>query len=198
MTVSRARILFPVLCASFLVAALAGYGCGSSSSSNAALCQQGCDKVASLCFAEAGAEGATIKMECLASCNSQPKNCTNQAAIDSAAQACLAKTTCTDLQNCSIPACVGGTGAGGTTGGAGTSGGGGTTGSAGTSGGGGTTGSAGTSGTAATCADLLACCNAASTANKANCMTAYTAAMGNGGDATCASVLAAIKSTYCP
>ncbi|HEX3901547.1 MAG TPA: hypothetical protein VH853_01785 [Polyangia bacterium] len=94
--------------------------------------------------------------------------CSNQSAIIDAGNACLAKTTCAELEACAatVPQCAGGaggasgTGTGGTNGAAGTSGSGGATGSAGTSG---AAGGGGTAATCAACANAPACCTAIAT-----------------------------------
>jgi hypothetical protein len=218
MTSSRARIAFPFLCSLFVFGALAGYGCGGSSSGTdaVALCNQFCNKYNSLCAVDAGP--INISIDCATTCtpamvSQKTTNCPNSSAIISATQACVNKTTCTDLTTCAagIPQCS--SGAGGTSGGAGTSGSAGTSGAAGTtgsggrgaagatgSGGRGAAGTTGTGGTGATgtCADLLACCNATTNATlKSACMTSYTTVMSMG-DATCGQILAQIKSAYCP
>ncbi|HZL16300.1 MAG TPA: hypothetical protein VFG23_01015 [Polyangia bacterium] len=132
--------------------------CGSSSSGDVvALCQQGCDKAVA-CEPDAGSIGATEAAACKSSCTTQTASttkCTNAAAIESAAKACLAMD-CSSYQAClgALPACEGGgSGGSGGTGGA----------NGGTSGGGaGATGSGGTSGTAgcASCDKAATCCAA--------------------------------------
>src|SRR5260221_14166626 len=73
--------------------------CSSSSSGNGpggntALCNQGCDK-AGTCFADAGAFGQSIVMQCKDGCNNPSnQNCTNQAAITTKQQECLAIPYC--------------------------------------------------------------------------------------------------------
>ena len=155
-------------------------GCGSSSSSGnfAADCMKGCARTVP-CEADAG---LPITMaECVQSCTNSGKTssgatCTNSAAMENAAEACLSKTTCADLETCletTIPTCAGGTG--GTSGtGTGGSGAGANGGSSGATGGttgatGGTTGATGGatgtggSGTVASCAvcdKAASCCTA--------------------------------------
>jgi len=156
---------------SFLVAGFAlgaVQGCGSSSSSGTnimSVCMQGCTKYVP-CLADAGFPETVA--ECVQSCTASASNdggtCSNESAIISAAQACAAKTTCSELEACSatIPDCVtsGSTGTGGTGGSHATGGTSGATG--GTSGAtGGTSGAAGGSGTTADCSvctKAAACC----------------------------------------
>jgi hypothetical protein len=216
MTRSRTRSFFTFLAVSFVAAAAAGYGCGSSSSSSSdavALCNNFCNKFNTLCVADAG---LGVSIDCATQCtpsmvSQKTTACTNSAAIISATNTCLSKTTCTDLEACTatIPQCTATSGSGGASGGAGTSGAAGTTGAGGHAGATGSAGNgaAGTSGTAgngaggasgATCADLLACCNATTNATlKSACMTSYTTVMSMG-DAVCGQILTSIKASYCP
>src|SRR5438105_2687074 len=138
-------------------AAIGLQACSSKSSGNGpagttALCNQACDK-AGACFGDAG---ASIAAQCKASCNDPAKqNCTNQAAITTKANECLAIADCDPYLQCiqSIPDCQGGSTATGT-GAAGSSG------TTTTTGAGGATGSGG-SGPGATCAACTksdACC----------------------------------------
>lgn len=125
----------------FVVGTMQGCGGSSGGSDFKSLCNQGCDKAAS-CQGDADATTiAQFKMQCQASCNAQPTNCTNESARVSAAKACLAMSDCTAAGECAlgIPPCQNGTG--------------GTTGSGGGGGAGGTTGTGGTSGGAWTCMD---------------------------------------------
>ncbi len=157
---------------SFLVAGFAFgamQGCGSSSSgSYAETCMQGCAKILP-CEADAGF--TETMAQCVQGCTqsamtSAGGTCKNAAAMQSAANACLAKTTCIDLLACgaTIPACEtsgtggsSGTGTGGTSGATGgTSG----TGTGGTTSTGGTSGAAGGSGTGncSVCTKAASCC----------------------------------------
>jgi hypothetical protein len=145
----KSLVVRSLLMAGFVLGAVQGCGSSSSSSGNyAQTCMQGCAKTVP-CEADAG---IPITMsECVMACTmsamtSSGGTCTNAAAMQSAAQACLSKTTCTDLLACglTIPPCEGG--AGGANGAAGKGGGAGTSGSAGKAGGAGTSGSAGKSG----------------------------------------------------
>jgi hypothetical protein len=229
--------MMPFLSARFCLLMVSGsllLACGGSRSSTTddavALCKQGCAKSSALCFADAGATGTAGEAVCESSCATDAPGrasmCSNAAAIIAAAKICLARTTCADLQTCSLslPACVGvAGGTGGSPGGTGgTLGAGGTGGSAGTAGAGAGTGgqSAGTGGStgagtggafffdasipsfdggSGTCADLLNCCNAiSSTSNKALCLAGYTQVNPNG-DASCGAVYAGLKqSGACP
>jgi hypothetical protein len=136
--------------------------------------------------------------DCVQSCTDSAKTssggtCTNEAAIQSAANACLSKTTCTDLLACgaSIPQCQGGgtggssgTGTGGTTGAAGSHGTGGATST------GGTNGAAGGSGSAdcALCDKAQACCVAVLTlGGQSTASCTYSAASCNSAGAAQAS-----------
>jgi hypothetical protein len=177
--------------------------CGSSSKTNGgdvvASCKQACPKVATLCAADLGTDAATARAVCETLCTSTGpqagRTCTNSAEIIAASEGCSNKATCAEYMTCSqsIPACMGSSGSGGSSG-AGTGGraGGG---SGGTSGGG--TGGAGgaTAGTA--CADLLACCNRSTNPQvMAGCMAQYTNVMAMG-DSACAQALA-ILLPACP
>ncbi len=187
------------------VGALLWSACGGDSDGDSndavAVCKQGCTKIQSLCFPDAG--GTT---DCDANCAPRDGGggggtCTNQDEITAAAKACLDKNTCTDLLTCSaaIPDCQRDPSGAGGSGGSGGTGGGGSGGAGGSSGtGGGGTGGAGGSSGGGTCADLLACCNAATTDQiKSACMTAYNAVMGQG-DAACGPVLMSLKASVCP
>jgi hypothetical protein len=84
-------------------------GCGSSSSSDLkALCKQGCDKV-NTC-----APGFIDPATCKSGCDSMNFNCTNSAAVASAANNCLSMA-CAGFLACDVPDCE--TGAGGSGGG---------------------------------------------------------------------------------
>jgi hypothetical protein len=89
-------------------------GCGSSSSSGSnvqALCMKSCDK-ASACIVDAGLGGG-ITLDCTAQCKvgadgGIQENCTNEAAIESAINACLAMTNCAAYLGCistNVPDC---------------------------------------------------------------------------------------------
>ena len=166
-------------------------GCGSSSSSGnfAETCMQGCAKIIPC---EAALGYTQTMADCVQSCTDSAKTssggaCTNAAAMESAASACLSKTACADLLACgaSIPPCAGGgtggssgTGTGGTKGTGGSSG----TGTGGTTGTGGATGAAGGSGTAgcAVCDKAQTCCVAALTlAGQSTASCTYSAASCN-------------------
>jgi hypothetical protein len=140
-------------------------GCSSSGSSNVqALCEQGCDKITS-CFADSGAGIGQTAAQCKQNCTSpdgsatNPQNCTNQAAINSAYQACL-NGTCGQFLTCAaaLPACQRSGGTGGASGGlGGTSGG-----LGGSSGGtGGASGGSDAGVSCAICTKLDTCCVAA-------------------------------------
>ncbi|MES1206212.1 MAG: hypothetical protein ABUS79_09770 [Pseudomonadota bacterium] len=196
-------------------------GCGGSDKADpVALCKQGCSKGISLCFADAGAFGATAQAACESNCTSQSttggKPCANSNAQIAAYKVCQAKTTCDELTACAatIPACEGGGssgtggasgstgGASGSTGGASGTGGraGGSTGGASGTGGraGGSTGGAGGAAGGGECAALLACCNASTNPTvKSLCMTQYSSVMAMG-DAVCGQVLTTVKPSVCP
>jgi hypothetical protein len=142
-------------------------GCGSSSSNNTAQCEQACVKVA-MCLADASASSAmtTCSMSCSTGAGgaSGKTTCSNQAAIDSATQKCLAMSDCTAFIACgqTVPTCQTATGTGGTSG----TGTGGTNGGAGHGGGTGGTGGAGGAGSTATCSicdKANSCCMAIAT-----------------------------------
>ena len=145
-------------------------GCGSSSPSAGSvmsLCMQGCAKESSLCGADAGETMADCMQGCVSTeTTSTGGACSNQSAILAAGNACLAKTTCAELELCvaTVPTCAGGTGGTSGTGTGGTKGTGGSsgTGTGGTTGTGGSTGAAGASGTAtcASCDKAQTCCTA--------------------------------------
>jgi hypothetical protein len=81
--------------------------CGSDNDSggedSAALCKQGCDKVVSLCFADAG---DNFQCTCPLPPDGGASPCANQSEMTAAYKACLEKTTCQDLLTCKIPKCV--------------------------------------------------------------------------------------------
>lgn len=175
-------IAMSILAAGLFVAA---QSCSSSSSSGnnvMASCMEACTKEVP-CLADAGVSEtmAMCVQTCLASIGAPDGGtCTNQSAIDQAAQTCAAKTTCADLEACGgmIPKCqvagAGGTGTGGTSG----TGTGGTNGAAGNGGGtGGTSGAGGAGATAncSVCDKAHTCCVAVMGATSATC-TALTAA----------------------
>jgi hypothetical protein len=89
-------------------------GCGSDSSSGGtsnaqALCNKVCDKVAT-CLG-GGDAGASTAADCKASCSSPDggaqMTCTNEAQIESAANACVNMADCTAFLTCalSVPEC---------------------------------------------------------------------------------------------
>ena len=109
--------------ASVAVAAgfMQGCGGGSSSSSNVAVCQKVCDKALE-CVPDAGSIGQQAHSDCLARCSAAGSTtCSNESAIVSAANACLAMS-CDAFLTCQVPACERTTGTGGSTGTGGTSG----------------------------------------------------------------------------
>jgi len=129
----------------FAVAIGSIQGCGGGSSSgNAANCNKVCDK------AVACTPGATAmdKTTCVMQCNAQTMglHCSNQAAINSAVDACVKMTDCNAAMSCldTIPDCQSTSGTAGT--------GGGGTGTAGT--GGGNTWSCQDDGTSCACAQV--------------------------------------------
>src|SRR3954453_6998313 len=135
------------LIASLVFVASAVQGCGgSSSSSNQDLCIQACDK-ALACTPDAGSIGQQANTVCKNNCGSLP-HCSNEAAIKSALQSCLAMQDCAAALACrsTVPDCVSTTGTGGTTGAGGTTGSGGNTG-------------AGGSGNSWTCAEMSGACS---------------------------------------
>jgi hypothetical protein len=134
----------------FVASAMQGCG-GSSSSSNQDVCDQACDR-ALACTPDAGAIGQQANTVCKNSCASLPQ-CSNEAAIKSKIQSCLAMQDCAAVLACrlTVPECVSTTGTGGTTGA------GGTTGSGGTGG----------SGSGWTCAEASGACSCAPTAGGA-------------------------------
>ncbi|HEY4187241.1 MAG TPA: hypothetical protein VGP07_19350 [Polyangia bacterium] len=140
----------------FMVVSAPGCSSGSSTAggNNTALCMQACMKEVPCEMAA----GVTITVaECVAACTASlgTTTCSNQAAITSAATACLSITDCTMLDACAqnLPDCVP-TGAG--------AGAGGNSGSGGTSGGGGASATGGTTGTAtcSICDKAATCCAA--------------------------------------
>jgi len=142
----------------FAVGSIQGCGGSSGGSGNAANCNKVCDK------AVACTPGATSmdKTTCVMNCNAQTMglHCSNQAAINSAVDACVKMADCTAAMSCldTIPDCQS------------------TSGTAGTGGGG--TGTAGTSGgTAWTCQDdpasMSCACAQGATGNGVTCPTTY-------------------------
>lgn len=154
-----------ILAFGFVLCAL--QSCGSSSSDTTAVCNQLCNRVYSCTEADGGPAPAAAMTQCTEICAAE--KCTNQSQLVTAANTCLAKSSCSDFIACTAtaPTCQtstttgsGGTGAatGGTNGG-----GAGSNGSAGTTG---STGSGGTTGSTASCADCdkaAACCMAIAT-----------------------------------
>lgn len=136
--------------------------CGSSSSNTTAVCNQVCNRANSCTEADGGPASSTAMAQCSTICAME--KCTNQSELVSAANTCLAKSTCTNFVACAanLPTCQTATGGSGGTGAAtgGTNGGG-----AGTTGSGGATGSGGTTGTAscADCDKAATCCAAIAT-----------------------------------
>jgi hypothetical protein len=118
---SRAQRLLVRLGGLWLVAAtITSQGCGSSGNTSdvTALCNQGCAKSAQCFGGDAG--GIDVSATCKANCMSQSAaTCTNQSAIITAANACLAMSDCNAFLTCviSVPKCQGGSGTGGSTGG---------------------------------------------------------------------------------
>jgi hypothetical protein len=201
-----------VLGLAFAVGALQSCG-GSSSSNTTAVCTQVCEKAAA-CATDAGVAPPESSAYCMQRCMTE--TCSNQAELVSAANTCLAKSTCADFIACAetSPQCIstggtsgtgnGGTGAGtgGTTGtgnggtGAGT---GGTTGTGNGGAGAGTGGTKGTGGgggsgsaTCSVCDKAATCCvglvSFTGHADASDC-TAFSAA-------TCNSLPAASQSAY--
>jgi hypothetical protein len=123
----------------FAAGIMQGCGGGSSSSSNVALCEKACDKALE-CAPDAGAIGQQALGDCKARCQAAANtHCSNEAAIVSAANACLAMS-CDGFLTCSVPNCQTTTGTGGT---------------------GGTTGTGGTGGgDCSVCTKAEACCTA--------------------------------------
>ena len=145
--------------------------CGSSSGGNAAeitdLCNQSCTKTLA-CFPDGSApfDAATCKSLCTSMATSDGGTCSNQAAIISAAKACLAMSDCTAYLACaqSIPKCNGGSsGQGGSTGGG-----------QGGSTGGGQGGSTGTA-SCSVCDKAPACCTAVGGGSASQCAMLSTA-----------------------
>jgi hypothetical protein len=147
---------------------------------------QGCAKQATLCGADAGTTTADCMQGCVSSeTTSTGGACSNQSAILAAGNACLAKTTCAELELCvatTVPACAGGTGGTSGTGTGGAKGTGGTSGGGGAKGTGGTSGAAGGSGTAdcSICDKAQTCCVAVLTlAGQSTSSCTYSAARCN-------------------
>jgi hypothetical protein len=95
-------------------------GCGSSSSGGAtdiaSLCDQGCAKTVACLPAGSGVTVPECKTSCLQNAmTSAGAACTNQAAIISAANACLKMSACDAYIACAttIPDCAGGAGGAG-------------------------------------------------------------------------------------
>ena len=95
-----------------LSSALLFITCGGGASSDpVAVCKQVCQQYTALCNPDAGAT-ATMSCETMQCSMVTQTSCTysNMNAITAAVNACLAKTTCVDLQTClstTIPAGVG-------------------------------------------------------------------------------------------
>lgn len=95
-----------------LLSALGFVGCGNSATTDpVAVCNQLCQRYASLCEAEAGSAGVTScqSMQCSAIGQTTCKY-SNMNAITTAVEACSAKSTCQDLEVClstTVPAGVG-------------------------------------------------------------------------------------------
>src|SRR4051812_34924659 len=102
------------LVASLAVVAGSVQGCGGSGgSSNQDVCNQGCDRILA-CTPDAGAIGQQANELCKSNCAAQ--HCSNEAAIKSKIQSCLAMADCAAALACgqTVPACQITTGAGGT------------------------------------------------------------------------------------
>jgi hypothetical protein len=169
-------VIGSLLVAGFVLGAVQGCGSSSSSAANVmSLCMQGCVKIVK-CGADAGS--SETMAECMQGCVSSETTstggaCSNQSAIIEAGNACLAKTTCVELEACALTVqpCEGagtggvsGTGTGGATGGTSGATGGANGATGGTSGAtGGTSGAAGGSGAAScsSCDKAQTCCVAA-------------------------------------
>src|SRR5580704_3056695 len=111
-TKTVSAVIGSVLVAGFALGALQGCGSSSRSSGFAETCMQGCAKVVS-CETQLG--GTETMAQCVQGCTDSAKTssggtCTNAAAMQSAANACLSMTSCTALAACaaSIPPCEGG------------------------------------------------------------------------------------------
>jgi hypothetical protein len=181
----NALIGLGIICCAAGLLATAAPGCGGSSSNAQAICVQTCNK-----FTTCGL-GTSTPTECSQQCSSPDSGvgsevCTNESALEAAANKCLAMTDCAAFISCgqSIPDCQMPGGTGGTSGSGGASGTGGSTGSGGASGTGGSTGTGGAAGnTCAVCTKAGTCCAAIPGEDAATC------AMINA--ATCNSVPAA-------
>jgi hypothetical protein len=144
-----------IIALGFVLCAL--QSCGSSSSSDTtAVCNQFCNREVSCTEADGGPSSAAAMAQCTSSCAAQ--KCTNDSELVSAANTCLAKSSCTAFVACAAtePQCQMSTSGSGGTGAA----------TGGTNGGGaGTTGSGGTTGTGscADCDKAAACCAAIAT-----------------------------------
>ena len=82
-------------------------GSGSGATNTVALCNKTCDKLSSLCFADAGAFGDSAKTTCMSSCTTKTTStgtttCTNASASLAAYQACVDRvdTTCDQFTTC--------------------------------------------------------------------------------------------------
>jgi hypothetical protein len=184
---SSAQLLLVVCLGGLLLAAtITSQGCSSSSGASDVtdLCTRGCAKSAQCFSGDAG--GIDVSATCKADCMSQSAaTCTNQSAIISAGNACLAMSDCNAFLTCiiSVPKCQGGGGTGGSAGG-------GTGGSAG----GGTGGSTGAAASCSSCDKAGACCVAIAALggqSNAGCSTYSTATC----NATAASSQAQFAST---
>jgi len=210
----RSLVVRSFLVTGFVLGAV--QGCGSSGSSSGtdlmSVCMQGCTKIVP-CLADAGVSEtvATCVQNCVASGSSGSTTCTNESAIVSAAQACAAKTTCTELEACgaTIPKCQTSSGSAGTNGAAGTNGSAGKSGGAGTSGSAGSTGAggAGTAADCSTCTKAANCCTTAGLSSavcgaipSASACTAATGTAQTGDIATCMGIIsyAATMGVTCP
>jgi hypothetical protein len=103
-------VIGSLLVAGFVLGAVQGCGSSSSSAANVmSLCMQGCVKIVK-CGADAGS--SETMAECMQGCVSSETTstggaCSNQSAIIEAGNACLAKTTCVELEACAltVPRC---------------------------------------------------------------------------------------------
>ena len=175
-------MLFVGVVASVMFAAGIMQGCGSSSSNNnVALCEKVCDK-ALACVPDAGAIGQQALADCKARCAAvSSTHCSNESAITSAANACLAMS-CDGFVTCSVPACQTTSGTGGTTGNGGSTGNGGAGGSGG--------------GDCSVCTKADACCAALAGGTPCNLVTTCNSASGQQQQQaamTCQAVLDAVS-----
>jgi hypothetical protein len=153
-----------------VVALFAGttQGCGGDGNDAVATCNQGCDKAA-MCDPELAPFVAQCKSLCAMPAQGGQR-CTNEAAIISAASACL-KMTCETYLNCleGVPECQGGGGGAG-------GGGGGSTGQGGTGGSG--------AGNCSICTKASACCTALGTGQDCSALNADSCAAAGANQAT--------------